>query len=381
MKKVQIYSPYWSTHGGGEKYILALAHALSLLSEVEVTLLSTDPTVTMEGLGKYFGIRLEKIRFMTLAKGSLLSTTTDADLFVCMSNFRFIESRARKKAFLLQVPYAPISAFSILQQAASGHVTEGVKDLYRKEMFSRIRKGGDLAVVYSQFVHDSLLRNFGLRTSILHPPIDDFLLKNVRKKNIILSVGRFFRALYNDKRYDILTKTFRSLSRSELKGWEYHVAGSSPNDAASLSLLEELRRENEGFPVYFHVNEAHETLKRLYNEAKIFWHAAGFGSDEERHPERMEHFGMTTAEAMSAGCIPVVIRKGGQKEIVQHGVNGFLWNTVDELAGYTAKIAYDEIPIAKTRRNARQRFKYFSTQRFQKEAARIFSPLLTPKKR
>ncbi len=35
--------------------------------------------------------------------------------------------------------------------------------------------------------------------------------------------------------------------------------------------------------------------------------------------------GMTTPEAMSAGCVPVVIRKGGQPEIVRHGLDGFLW--------------------------------------------------------
>lgn len=378
MKQVQLYSPYWSTHGGGEKYILALAHALSLLPGAEVTLLSTDPAVTMEGLERYFGIGLEKVRFITVTKGSLLTTTSDADLFVCMSNFRFIESRARRRAFLLQIPYAPISVFSILRQAALGHLTEGVKDIYRKRMFSRIRKSGDLTVVYSRFVHDALLGNFGVRSTILHPPIDDFLLEGVPKKEVILSVGRIFRGLYNDKKYDVMTKIFRSLSRSELNGWEYHIAGSCSDDAASLSFLNELRRDNEGFPVFFHINETHETLRRLYNQARIFWHAAGYGSNEERHPERMEHFGMTTAEAMSTGCIPVVINKGGQKEIVEHGVSGFLWNSLEELAGHSVKIAREEVPVTTMRQKARERYLHFSTQEFLKEAARIFSPLLTP---
>jgi len=85
---------------------------------------------------------------------------------------------------------------------------------------------------------------------------------------------------------------------------------------------------------------------------------------------------MTTVEAMSAGCIPVVINKGGQKEIVEHGTSGFLWNTLDELADYSARIARNEIPPAPLRRQARQRFKHFSVKRFQSEAGRLFSPLL-----
>jgi glycosyltransferase involved in cell wall biosynthesis len=44
-----------------------------------------------------------------------------------------------------------------------------------------------------------------------------------------------------------------------------------------------------------------------------------------------EHFGLTTVEAMSAGCVPIVINKGGQKEIVEDGISGFVWNTPDQL--------------------------------------------------
>ena len=60
----------------------------------------------------------------------------------------------------------------------------------------------------------------------------------------------------------------------------------------------------------------------LYGRASIFWHAAGLGEDPERHPDRYEHFGITTVEAMSAGAVPVVIDAAGQVEIVEHGANG-----------------------------------------------------------
>ncbi|MBU4190339.1 MAG: glycosyltransferase, partial [Candidatus Thermoplasmatota archaeon] len=59
--------------------------------------------------------------------------------------------------------------------------------------------------------------------------------------------------------------------------------------------------------------------------------AAGFGVDEEKEPEKVEHFGITTVEAAAAGCVPVVIRKGGQPEIVKEGINGLLWEKEEEL--------------------------------------------------
>jgi glycosyltransferase involved in cell wall biosynthesis len=83
-------------------------------------------------------------------------------------------------------------------------------------------------------------------------------------------------------------------------------------------------------------------LKKLYQEAKIFWHAAGYPHDPNLLPHVMEHFGIVTVEAMSAGCVPVVINKGGQPEIVEHGVSGFLWSTLEELRGYTCLLAKDD---------------------------------------
>jgi glycosyltransferase involved in cell wall biosynthesis len=41
---------------------------------------------------------------------------------------------------------------------------------------------------------------------------------------------------------------------------------------------------------------------------------------------------------MAAGCVPVVIRKGGQPEIVEDGSSGFLWETLDELVQHTHRL-------------------------------------------
>ena len=74
-------------------------------------------------------------------------------------------------------------------------------------------------------------------------------------------------------------------------------------------------------------------IKDLFGKAKIFWSASGYGVDENINPELVEHFGITVVEAMSGATIPLVYDAGGHKEIIENGVNGFLWKDKEELIG------------------------------------------------
>src|SRR5207247_4766844 len=102
---------------------------------------------------------------------------------------------------------------------------------------------------------------------------------------------------------------------------------------------------------------------RLYEESSLYWHATGFGTDSELEPEKQEHFGITTCEAMSMGCVPVVIRRGGQPEIVEHGRSGYLWNSEDELERYTWLLTENEALRQQVALNAIERFEELVRQR------------------
>jgi len=105
--------------------------------------------------------------------------------------------------------------------------------------------------------------------------------------------------------------------------------------------LDNLKKKAKGVQIEFVENPDFLTLSDLYAKAKIFWSAAGFGSDENSTPEVMEHFGITLVEAMASGCIPVVYNGGGHKEIVNDEF-GFLWNTKEELEEIFVRITEDE---------------------------------------
>ncbi|MBI4548504.1 MAG: glycosyltransferase family 4 protein [Ignavibacteriae bacterium] len=379
MKTIYIYTPHWATFGGGEKYVLIFAEVLSQLPGVNVILLSDQQTIQRYQLEQFFRVDLSKIGYQKFHhRNEIQEIAEKADFLVCLSNVRTVRSSARKHIQLLQIPYGKIGISTMLTKFIKGRVKESLKDILRLSLLKFSREKADLVITNSQFVQNTLFHNYGIRSEVLYPPIQDFLQEGIQKRKIILSVGRFFTGLYNDKRYDILTEAFRKLYGSNLDGWEYHITGSAVEDGATRRLLQNLKDQNRNHPVQFHINESYETLRRLYNEASIFWHAAGFGVDETLYPENVEHFGMTTVEAMSAGCIPIVISKGGQREIITDGVNGFLWETVEELVTRTFEVIKDNDnnSLNRVRMNARKRFQDFSVERFKESAIKIFTKIL-----
>ena len=85
----------------------------------------------------------------------------------------------------------------------------------------------------------------------------------------------------------------------------------------------------------------------------------------------MEHFGISTVEAQAAGVVPVVINKGGQKEIIQDGKNGRLWSTKTQLYEITKNLIKNKSEILRLSKRAVADSKRFSQERFIKEYEKI----------
>jgi glycosyltransferase involved in cell wall biosynthesis len=73
---------------------------------------------------------------------------------------------------------------------------------------------------------------------------------------------------------------------------------------------------------------------------------------------------MTTAEAMSGGCVPVVIDRAGQQEIVREGEDGFRWSTGEQWRIRTVQVATDESLRARLATSAIGRVQQFSDDAF-----------------
>lgn len=133
------------------------------------------------------------------------------------------------------------------------------------------------------------------------------------------------------------------------------------------SYLNYLKQNAQNLPVEFSVNPNFKDLKEIYSKSKIYWHAAGFDVDENKHPENTEHFGMTVVESMASGLVPVVVAKGGIPEIISDGKDGYLWETISELVSKTKSLINSPQDLDKMSKMALEKCQKFSKDNFESE--------------
>ncbi|MDD3520946.1 MAG: glycosyltransferase [Actinomycetota bacterium] len=210
---------------------------------------------------------------------------------------------------------------------------------------------------------------------ILFPPVDTDSFEIGSKEKIILSVGRFFPEHHNKKQYE-LARAFIDMIKSnpdETEGYRLILAGGLENREKHIEYVKKIREISQGYPIEIMTNISWEDLKNLFSKAMIFWHASGLNEDENKNPAKFEHFGITTVEAMSAGCIPIVINKGGQKEIIEESVNGFKFEDIAGLKKKTINVIRNYKDIEKIKFKAREDSQRYSNKNFEENLLKIIS--------
>lgn len=237
----------------------------------------------------------------------------------------------------------------------------------------------DLLLAISHFTQHWISERWRQPSEILTPPVDTATFAAPdpsEKRKIILSVGRFFFGSHNKKHLQMLRVFRRMIDRRQIpEGWEYHLVGNLHRDRrVDVDYFTDLKRLADGYPVKILVDLELDRLIDEYRHASIFWHAAGWGESERRQPEKFEHFGLTTCEAMSAGCIPVVIAKAGQLETVDHGQTGFLFSSARDLSRHTQRLVegYGQPWTHAMMQRASAAMERFSRPQFERRLLEIF---------
>lgn len=381
--KICVYNrPAGSSIGGCEYAAAVLAEALA--RDHEVHFVHHRPSLTAERLAKNTGADLSGVRVHYFAPEPVAPSASNNpvrrygeakrwqaalsepyDLFI---NFTFDTPpfcHARRGVLVVTFPFFDRAQTWPWNEVASLGDSLLRKSLRRVYYDWEWRKRFDtyqLKVAISRYTQVWSKRWWGIDCEVVYPPSDTSFAEAPKAKRI-LSVGRFTGVGHTKKQLEMVA-AFRQMSCAQAEGWEFFCVGGLGDAPEDRSYFEHVRLMGAGHGARVTANLEALELKRLYEQSGIFWHAAGYGEDDRLRPELAEHFGIVTVEAMAAGCVPVVINKGGQPEIVQHGVNGFLWNTLDELREYTMLLARDEDLRARMAEAARARALSFRKQEF-----------------
>ncbi|MFA4907276.1 MAG: glycosyltransferase family 4 protein [archaeon] len=222
-----------------------------------------------------------------------------------------------------------------------------LQDISKMEIY--VAKKSDAVIATSQKVLAELTRNGVPRSKIhvIHNAIEDYWFKarhskKVKKVAELVYLGRMGNDVFTIKlkginRLVFIFKKFPELKKKVIgmcqnfKGY-LSVFSPIPNTKAFLSM------EKKKIP---------NLLGNNYGDLYI-------------NPGRYEGFCLSLVEAMSQGLIPITFPVGIAPEIIKNGKNGYLVNSIDEMAGKIGQLKSNPKKRAAMAKNAMQTSNQFT---------------------
>jgi glycosyltransferase involved in cell wall biosynthesis len=200
-------------------------------------------------------------------------------------------------------------------------------NIIRNTGIYRLYKNG-LFLTHGNYTKEYSVKGFDLlnirprKIIVINTPVQYKLIDKVPKKdpNTVLTFGR----IAPDKNLELISLIARKLPL------KFIISGYVSNE--HMEYLEKLKGKMPN-NVTFILNPSETDKVNLYTRSNLYLHTK---------PE--EHFGLTVAEALWFGCIPVVPKSGGAwEDIVMKGQYGYGYNNEEELLRIINDIRTDQI--------------------------------------
>ena len=339
--------------GGGETVALTTASALS--EEHDVTILVTKKP-DIKKLEAFFGLSLKNVKFKEFGKlitflpsmKSFKDSLYIKNAYKYFDNYDLVIDTCSNGLF-----YKKIKPKTICYVHFPNY-TKPKKGLKYLLNFILIKKEDmfqyDEIICNSKFTQDYLKKLTDKKTEVIYPPVKVDKIKPRKKENIIVTIGRYS----PEKKHEVMIQAFKEIEK-QIPEYEFHIIGSM----SDKNYFESLKKLAGKSKIFFHVNMNHDDVLKFLEKSKIYWHARGYG---ETDPVEYENFGITTVEAMAAGCIPIVINLGAQPEIVKNKEN--IWNDLEELKKKT-------ILFITTKKQNKTNIEKYSIKKFENEIKKI----------
>jgi glycosyltransferase involved in cell wall biosynthesis len=379
--------------GGGQLVVASMAAQLSQHYAVDV--IHSGEGYTVASLGTAFGLDLTRVN-ERIMKNSLgwfspqglkigylrrmlqydRELTEAYDLFIYSGHGAPPFCSAEQGLIYCHFPFESHPSHDLLR-------TDGWEGRSRLDRWVRLRgytwlwnwrmRGYQTVLGNSNFTSEWIERRWERPSEVLYPPVAIEPAALV-KENIIVSLGRFI--VTDQKNHALQLNAFRQFLSTTGGDWRLCLIGFCTDLPQDRAYLENLQAISSDIPVTFVINASRQTLWTHLSRAKLFWHATALGGKNNVLPELMEHFGIATVEAMGAGCVPLVPMNGGQPEIVEHGVSGFLCRDAQALLQHAHHLAGDELLCQKMGRAAQERSTLFCPEAFNQRLSHLVAEAL-----
>jgi glycosyltransferase involved in cell wall biosynthesis len=220
---------------------------------------------------------------------------------------------------------------------------------FKKTMLSElIRKSG----IYSIYDHSNFIfsGNYGVKKSkeqftylgirprceiVNYPVVFPDSLNLSEKKPIVLTFGRINPDKDLEKIYEIASGT----------NFRFVIAG-AVNKGSEEYYRKLLEKKPENVEIIS--NPTDQEKLKLFSEAKLYLHT-----------KRFEIYGLSVAEAIGHGCIPIVPKNGGPwEDIVCKGKYGYGYDTVEEAKSLIKNLITEKFSVVNEIYDSRFRFSF-----------------------
>lgn len=203
------------------------------------------------------------------------------------------------------------------------------------------RYEGKLLLANSSFTANVIKRLLGVEAQVLYPPVRSAffgtsLMQNERpRKDLVVTCSRISRGKGLEVIPDIANLTDKRI--------RFVIVGAYHDEKTKYLLLQKIERLNLSRRVRLLTDVSRSHLIQILRNAKVYLHTT-----------IMEHFGISIAEAMATGCVPIVHNSGGAKEFVP---SKFRYKNYSEAAQKIENVIYNWSPKdAKEMSKIAQRF-------------------------
>lgn len=359
MLKVAILNNFLGTFGGGERVCYGVASTLASLGySVDVLTFEDKPPTTWQ-IEEAFGPGHSGFRVVSLAGVSgksqdavLTERLKDYAIFINNTAGSSFENACPLGIYMVMFPFqgpGPFLNTYHLFVCNSEYTAFYTRHLWRRD----------------------------LEISVLYPyaaPVEGFEPARERTKEIV-TVGRFNVHGHN-KNQAVLVDAFKRALPLMPAGWQLTLMGRVNPGPETAEYVRNMVEGCRGLPIRFEFEASEERKLATLHRAAMYWSGTGIGLSEPQDAAKMEHFGISIVEGMMAGAIPLCYGRGGPREIVQHGVDGFLYGDLEELITYSALVAQRPSVRQRMGEAALRRAQDFSRARFDRELTRLFKAVV-----